>query len=82
MISLNLEKWTMVDRKILKLGGKMDYEYDYEKLRSDLKDHYGTAMFAGFSAAMMDMSKIDKASDEELLRIAKKEKMNLCKYMR
>ena len=60
----------------------MDYEYDYEKLRSDLKDYYGTAMFVGFGAAMMDMSKIDKASDEEILRIAKKEKMNLCKYMR
>lgn len=56
----------MVDRKILKLGGKMDYEYDYEKLRSDLKDYYGTAMFVGFGAAMMDMSKIDKASDKKI----------------
>lgn len=60
----------------------MDYEYDYEKLRSDLRDYYGTAMLAGFGVAMMDLSKIDKASDEELLRIAKKEKMNLSKYMR
>lgn len=32
----------------------MNRDIDYEGLRRDLKDYYGTAMFAGFGAAMMD----------------------------
>lgn len=60
----------------------MNQEIDYEKLRRDLEDHYGTAMFAGFGAAMMDLSKIENASDNELIEIAKKKKINLCNYMK
>lgn len=60
----------------------MNQEIDYKKLRRDLKDHYGTAMFAGFGAAMMDLSKIENASDNELIEMAKKEKFNLCNYMK
>lgn len=59
----------------------MEQKINCEKLRSDLKDNYGSAMFAGFGAAMMDLSKIENASDEELLRIADKEGSNLSKYM-
>lgn len=60
----------------------MNQEIDYKKLRSDLKDNYGTAMFAGVGAVMMDLSKIENASDEELLRIADKEGLNLSKYVK
>lgn len=61
---------------------KMEQKINYEKLRNDLKDYYGTAMFAGFGAAMMDVSKVDNASDEELLSIADKEGLNLSKYIK
>lgn len=60
----------------------MNRDIDYEGLRRDLKDYYGTAMFAGFGAAMMDVSKVENASDEELLRIADEEGLNLSKYMK
>lgn len=60
----------------------MNQDIDYEKLRRDLKDYYGTAMFAGFGATMMDLSKIENASYEELLRIADKEGLNLSKYVK
>lgn len=60
----------------------MDQRINYEKLRSDLKEYYGSAMFAGFGVAMMDLSKIDNASDEELLSIANKEGLNLDKYVK
>lgn len=45
---------------------------DYEKLRKDLKDYYGTAMVGGFPLAIMDLSKVENASNEELLKIAQK----------
>lgn len=60
----------------------MNQEIDYEKLRRDLEEHYGTAMFAGFGVAMMDLSKIENALDNELIEIAKKKKINLCNYMK
>lgn len=60
----------------------MNQEIDYEKIRRDLKEYYGTAMFTGFGAAIMDLSEIENASDEELLRIANEEGLNLRKYMK
>lgn len=59
----------------------MNEDINYKKLRSDLMDKYGTAMYAGFGVAMMDLSKVEKALDEELLRMADKEGLNLSKYM-
>lgn len=43
---------------------------DIEKLRSDLIDYFGTAMASGFGMAVMDLSKVERASDEELINIA------------
>ena len=40
---------------------------DTEKLREELKDYYGTAAFNGMPQAMIDVSKIENASEEELL---------------
>ena len=55
-------------------------DFDYDRLRRDLMDNYGTAMFSGFPMAVMDLSRVEKASEEELLRIASKERVNLDKY--
>lgn len=57
-------------------------EINYKKLRSDLKDSYGTAMFEGFPVAMFEISVIEKGEGEELIRIATKLGFDLEKYYR
>ncbi|MBO5389045.1 MAG: hypothetical protein J6A59_13130 [Lachnospiraceae bacterium] len=51
-----------------------------DKLRKDMIDNYGTAMFNGFPMAIMDLSKVEKASEQELIRMAKSQGVNLDKY--
>ena len=43
---------------------------DFEKLRSDLINYFGTAMMSGFGIAVMDLTKVERATDEELIEIA------------
>ena len=43
---------------------------DIEKLRKDLIDYFGTAMASGFGMAVMDLTRVERASDEELINIA------------
>ena len=57
-------------------------EIDYKRLRSDLKDYYGTAMFKGFPTAMFEISAIEKADGEELICIATKLGFDLERYCR
>lgn len=58
----------------------MDSPIDIKKLRRDLMNFYGTALFAGFDAALEDLLEINKESEEDLIRRAKKEGVNLQKY--
>jgi hypothetical protein len=58
----------------------MNQRIDVERLRKNLKDYYGTAMFGRFSMAMMDLTRVERASDEELIRMAEKNGMDLRKY--
>ena len=59
----------------------MDFDdLDYDRLRSDLMDNYGTAMCSGFPMAVMDLGRVERASESELLQIAHKEGYNLEKY--
>ena len=60
---------------------QMQYEIDVNRLRKDMKDRYGTAMFNGFPMAVMDLSKIEKASDQELVDLAQKQGIDLIKYL-
>lgn len=54
---------------------------DYEKLRKDLIDYFGTAM--SFSPmAIMDLSRVESASDDELVEIAKRKNFDLNKYIK
>ncbi len=55
-------------------------DFDFDKLRHDLTDYYGTAAFAGFPVAFMDVARMESASREELLREATKNGFNLDKY--
>lgn len=55
-------------------------KYNLRKLRKDLIDYFGTAMNSGFSMAVIDLSDIEKMSDEELLNYAVKNGVDIEKY--
>ncbi|MCR5720133.1 MAG: hypothetical protein K6F84_06160 [Lachnospiraceae bacterium] len=46
-----------------------------------MKDYYGTAMFNGFPMAVMDLSKVERMSDRELVELAQKNGVDLRKYI-
>ncbi|MBR5259821.1 MAG: hypothetical protein IKV48_05055 [Eggerthellaceae bacterium] len=48
----------------------MAYGFDDERLRADLRDYYGTAMFNGNPMAMMELEEVERASSDELRRMA------------
>ena len=52
---------------------------DIERLRDDLISFFGTAMSYN-RMAMMDLEKVKKASEEELIRIALENKFDLERY--
>ena len=54
---------------------------DFERLRQDLIDYFGTAMTIGFGTAIIDISKIENASNEELINIAKQNGFNINNYV-
>ena len=56
-------------------------QINIEKLRKDLIDYYGTATFGGFPAAIMDLSKIERATYSELIQIAQQNGFDINKYI-
>ena len=58
----------------------MSKNIDIERLRSDLMDYYGTAMFNGFPMAITSYSNVQYASDSELIEIAEQNNFNLGDY--
>ena len=46
--------------------------YNIEELKQQLKDYYGTAMYNSFPMAVIELSRIENMSDEEILREARK----------
>ncbi len=59
----------------------MEVLLDFERLRNDLMDYYGTAMSSGFGMAVMDLVKIQKASYEELIEYAQDCNIDIEKYI-
>ena len=53
---------------------------DIEKLRQDLIDYYGTALFNASPYAIVELQKIENATYEELIKIAKDNNFDLNKY--
>lgn len=43
---------------------------DFEQLRNDLINYFGTAMMSGFGVAIIDLNRVEIASEEELISIA------------
>lgn len=54
-------------------------DIDYEKLREDLVDYFGSAMGI-FPAAIMEVVKIESASNLELIEIARQNGFDLSDY--
>ena len=52
---------------------------DYERLRNDLIDYFGTAMTFNLMA-MSDLIRVERASNDELVEIALKNNFDLNKY--
>ena len=55
-------------------------EIDIKKLRNDLINYFGTAIFNTSPIAIIELSKIENASPEELIHIALKNNFNLSEY--
>jgi len=58
----------------------MNEYLNIEKLRNDLIDYYGTAMFNASPLAILELTKIKNASDNEIINIAIKNNFDLNKY--
>ena len=57
-------------------------EIDFDRLREDLIDYFGTAMFNGFPVAVMDVTKVEMASNEQLIQIAYQNGFDLNNYIK
>ena len=53
--------------------------FDIERLRDDLINYFGTASFYN-KTAIMDLIKVEKATDEELIEIAIQNHFDLERY--
>ncbi len=56
-------------------------DINIEKLRKDLIDYYTSAMFIASPIAIMDLTKVEKADAEFLVRIAIDNKFDLRNYL-
>ena len=59
----------------------MIQEIDIERLRKDLLDYYGTALFTVSPLAIMELNKLERANPEELINLAINNNFNLNKYI-
>lgn len=55
---------------------------DGDALRADLIDYFGTAMFGASPLAMMELSRVENATGDELIHIAENNGFDLNKYIR
>ncbi len=56
-------------------------DIDIERLRSDLSDYFTSAMFIASPVALIDLTRVENASDEELIRIAIANNFNILDYV-
>ena len=55
-------------------------ELDISKLRNDLEDYYGTAMFSGMPMAVVELTLAQTASPQELVDMAQQAGFDLDRY--
>lgn len=56
-------------------------EINIEKLRKDLIDYFGTAMFNASPFAIMNLTEVENANSDKLIQIALKNNFNLEDYI-
>ena len=54
---------------------------DIKKLKEDLIDYFGTAMYNASPLAMIELVKIEKASNQEIIQIAIDNNFDLNEYV-
>ena len=59
----------------------MEVEIDIDRLRRDMKDYYGTAMFNASPMPVLDLSRVERASDMEIVEMAQKNGVDLSDYI-
>ena len=59
----------------------MEVTIDVDRLRRDIKDYYGTAMFNAAPISVMDLSQIERASDLEIIEIAQRNGIDISDYI-
>lgn len=62
------------------MEGEKTMELDVEELRKALIDYYGTAM-SSHPMAMMEVSNVERASERELVKMARRAGINIDNYM-
>ena len=77
-------KRNWVKNSIFNIGKEplVEQKLDIDRLREDILDYYGTAMFNDFAMAVMNVQFIEMASDQDLIAIAQKEGVDLTKYIK
>ena len=55
-------------------------EIDFDNLRCDLLDYFGTAAFSIEPLAMADVARVENADEDELAQIARECRWDLRKY--
>ena len=55
---------------------------DIDRLRDDLEDYFGTAMFSGNPQAMIELEEVKRASAQKLISIAQRCGFNINKYIK
>jgi hypothetical protein len=55
-------------------------DIDVSRLRDDLEDYYGTAMFSGMPAAVIELTQAESSSPQELVDMALRAGFDLGRY--
>ena len=58
-----------------------NYEIDIERLRKDLIDYFGIAMFNGSPQAIIELSRVENATPSELINIAQNNGFDINDYI-
>lgn len=58
-----------------------NYEIDIERLRKDLIDYFGIAMFNGSPQAIIELSRVENATPNELINIAQNNGFDINDYI-
>jgi len=56
-------------------------QVDVDKLREDLEDYFGTAMFNGNPQAMIELEEVKRAGEQELISLAQRCGFNINNYI-